>query len=245
MSQWYLSYPESSEASAIAWSFGMGVLCLWSCRRSICLEDFGRFGIRICILVLVSRVVTADYFISRVINWTVKVESSRCMYIWQKYLPHWTIQSTTYTVVLARGKHRQLSYNTYSQPTQHLHHCISNSSFKYIYTFNSFHFFFSLLLCWVVYIVVFTQVLTMYQIYHTWIYLLYHSLLFPPPLIPGTVSTGIIFPFTYMCTHFLHCIHPPTLFLLHSPLLLIQDLFTPLFSGFVEEKRENKKNMTF
>jgi hypothetical protein len=30
-------------------------------------------------------------------------------------------------------------------------------------------------------------------------------------LIPETVSTGIIFAFTYMCTHYLHHIHPPTL----------------------------------
>jgi hypothetical protein len=34
----------------------------------------------------------------------------------------------------------------------------------------------------------------------------------PYPLIPGTVSTGIIFAFTYMCMHYLHHIHPPTHF---------------------------------
>jgi hypothetical protein len=32
----------------------------------------------------------------------------------------------------------------------------------------------------------------------------------PPPLIPGTDSTGIIFAFTYMCLHCLHYIRPPT-----------------------------------
>jgi hypothetical protein len=37
---------------------------------------------------------------------------------------------------------------------------------------------------------------------------LFHPLL----LIPGTVSTGIIFAFTYMCMHYLHHIHSPTLF---------------------------------
>jgi hypothetical protein len=31
----------------------------------------------------------------------------------------------------------------------------------------------------------------------------------PSPLIPGTVSTGIIFAFTYMCAHFFCHIHPP------------------------------------
>jgi hypothetical protein len=44
----------------------------------------------------------------------------------------------------------------------------------------------------------------------------------PPPLsftapFPGTVSTSFIFAFTYMCTHFLHCIHPPTSFPATSP----------------------------
>jgi hypothetical protein len=34
---------------------------------------------------------------------------------------------------------------------------------------------------------------------------------FTPP-IPGIVSTGIIFAFIYMCTHFLHSIHPSTSF---------------------------------
>jgi hypothetical protein len=34
-------------------------------------------------------------------------------------------------------------------------------------------------------------------------------LLYPPLPIPGVVSTGIIFPFTYMCTQYLHNIHPP------------------------------------
>jgi hypothetical protein len=58
------------------------------------------------------------------------------------------------------------------------------------------------------------------------------------------VSTGIIFSFTYMFTHFLHSCHPPTIF---SP--------TPdtsphrhrtcsalLFPDFVEEKRREEKN---
>jgi hypothetical protein len=37
--------------------------------------------------------------------------------------------------------------------------------------------------------------------------------------IPGIVSVGTIFPFTYMCTQYLHCIHPPmpAPHLLHPP----------------------------
>jgi hypothetical protein len=38
--------------------------------------------------------------------------------------------------------------------------------------------------------------------------LLYH----PSPPIPGIVSTGIIFPFTSMCTQYLHYIQPPMSF---------------------------------
>jgi hypothetical protein len=37
---------------------------------------------------------------------------------------------------------------------------------------------------------------------------LHHSPLFLPPSIPGIVSTGFIFPFTYMYTHYLDYIHP-------------------------------------
>jgi hypothetical protein len=38
-----------------------------------------------------------------------------------------------------------------------------------------------------------------------------------PPSIPGTVSTGLISPFTYTCTRYLYHIHPPTPFP-HIPL---------------------------
>jgi hypothetical protein len=51
------------------------------------------------------------------------------------------------------------------------------------------------------YIVAFTKILTILQIHH------------PLPLlsspVPGVVSTGLIFPFTYTCTQYLHHIHPP------------------------------------
>jgi uncharacterized membrane protein (DUF485 family) len=49
----------------------------------------------------------------------------------------------------------------------------------------------------------FAQVLAMYQIYHILIHLLYHSPSFPIPPIPGVVSIGIIFAFTYTCPHIL------------------------------------------
>jgi hypothetical protein len=35
------------------------------------------------------------------------------------------------------------------------------------------------------------------------------SFILPPP-VPRIVSTDIIFAFTYMCTHYMQCIHPPT-----------------------------------
>jgi hypothetical protein len=48
----------------------------------------------------------------------------------------------------------------------------------------------------------------MNQIYHTWIFPLYHShYTSPPHPISGIVWTDIIFVFTCMSTHFLHCIY--------------------------------------
>jgi hypothetical protein len=43
----------------------------------------------------------------------------------------------------------------------------------------------------------------------------YTSLLHSPSSIPGTVSTSIIFAFTYMFTYYLHHIHPSVLFPCH------------------------------
>jgi hypothetical protein len=46
------------------------------------------------------------------------------------------------------------------------------------------------------------------------------SFILPPPS-PEIVSTNLIFPFTYLCTQYLHHIHPPTPFLPFSPLPLL------------------------
>jgi hypothetical protein len=58
------------------------------------------------------------------------------------------------------------------------------------------------------YIVAFTKVLTMYQTYYIWIHTLPLLSFITLPQILGTVSTGIIFAFTYICIHYLHNIHP-------------------------------------
>jgi hypothetical protein len=67
---------------------------------------------------------------------------------------------------------------------------------------------------------------------------LHHSL-----SIPSIVSTGLISPFTYMCTQYLHYIHPPTPFS-HIPPLPVLPTTLPdrtcsafLFSDFVKEKK--------
>jgi hypothetical protein len=70
-----------------------------------------------------------------------------------------------------------------------------------------------------------------------------------PPLIPETVSTDVVFAFTYMYTHYLHHVHPPTLFPAPSP-----PPATPpgrtcsalLFSDFCRRKNiKYKRNMAF
>jgi hypothetical protein len=60
-------------------------------------------------------------------------------------------------------------------------------------------------------------------------------LLYPPTPIPGIVSTGFIFPFSYLSTQ---CVHPPTPF----PYLLLPLVPTPQAgpvpsSDFVKEKK--------
>jgi hypothetical protein len=58
------------------------------------------------------------------------------------------------------------------------------------------------------YIVAFTKNLTIYQIYHSVSHPLHHFPLAPPTSNHGIVSIGIICTFTYMCTQYLHRIHP-------------------------------------
>jgi hypothetical protein len=71
------------------------------------------------------------------------------------------------------------------------------------------------------YIGAFTKVLSVYEIileFTTPTAFFHHQ---PPPSIPGPVSTGTIFAFTYMCIHYLHHIHLPTPFPTTSPLPLV------------------------
>jgi hypothetical protein len=105
-------------------------------------------------------------------------------------------------------------------------------------------FFFSLL-C----IVTFTQVLTMYWIYHTWIHP-FHPFLASPP-IHGIVSSGTIFAFTYMW-HTFFVLYSPS-YPLSPPHILYtgaspappstpgRTCSTLLFSDFVGQKREKIK----
>jgi hypothetical protein len=105
------------------------------------------------------------------------------------------------------------------------------------------------------YVVAFTKVLTMYQIYLT---LPPSPLSFiPSPPIPGTVSTGIIFAFTYLYTLFApyssyYFLNTPFPYHLSPspvarPLPPQQNLFYPSVLQFCRRKnmKYRKKNMTF
>jgi hypothetical protein len=116
--------------------------------------------------------------------------------------------------------------------------CVYIQNFLLSYIYNSLLLnFFPLFLCSVGYIVAFTQVLKIYQVYLT------YSSLSQPPLIPGIVSTDITFAFTYMCTCFLHCIHPLPSFSITYSLPLVpalspgQDLSYPLSLYFCRRKK--------
>jgi hypothetical protein len=47
------------------------------------------------------------------------------------------------------------------------------------------------------------------------------TILLPTIPIPEILSAGVIFPFAYMCSHYLHCIHSPMPFPHPFPLLLL------------------------
>jgi hypothetical protein len=69
------------------------------------------------------------------------------------------------------------------------------------------------------------------------------ALLYPPPLIPGRISSGISFVFTYMCARFLYYIHFPTPFTATSSSHWYQpypgqDLFCPPVLLFSKRKRK-------
>jgi hypothetical protein len=87
-----------------------------------------------------------------------------------------------------------------------------------------------------------TKVLTMYQESHFLLHPFHHFFLSLPPPNPGTASTGIIFPFTYMCTQYLHHIHRPrALFYLLPPPTGTnpprQNLFCPPVLWFCKRKK--------
>jgi hypothetical protein len=72
--------------------------------------------------------------------------------------------------------------------------------------------------------------------------------LHPHPPIPGTVTTDIIFPITYMCTQYLHHIHLPSPFphLLSLPLVLSPNpcqagLFCSCSLILYKKKKKKKK----
>jgi hypothetical protein len=84
------------------------------------------------------------------------------------------------------------------------------------------------------------------QVYHTEFTPSNHSPLSFPPTIPGIVLISLIFPFTCMCTQYLHHIHPlwPYPHLLPLPLvpspnptLADKTCSVLLFSDFVKEKK--------
>jgi hypothetical protein len=79
-----------------------------------------------------------------------------------------------------------------------------------------------------------------YSISNGGVYPLHHSPLSPP--IPGIVSTGNIFPFTYMYTQYLYYFTLPDPFISSSPLLLVstppeKTCSTLLFTNFINKKK--------
>jgi hypothetical protein len=73
----------------------------------------------------------------------------------------------------------------------------------------------------------------------------------PPSPIHGIVTTGIIIAITNICVHFLHCIHPPTLFSQHLPPPTSATPphwarpVLPSCSLILQKKKEKKKSVTF
>jgi hypothetical protein len=101
------------------------------------------------------------------------------------------------------------------------------------------------------YIVAFTKVCTMCQLYHTWIHPFPSLPLSPLPWFMDQFQQVIIFAFTCMCTHFFHHTHSPTPFPhLHCanptpPSPTPPEKLWPLVLRFVEDKRWKEKHDIF
>jgi hypothetical protein len=154
------------------------------------------------------------------------VENQWAIDVWAHFLTLWTGRFNAIKIAIL-PKWSKLQGNPYHNSNEHfLQKWQSSKSGAIIYEALSSKKNFIFYYCsgWG-YTVAFTKVL---KIYHTWIHRLHSSPLFPPPPIHGIVSTGIIFPFTYMCTkpkknterkkeqymytQYLHYIRPPMLY---------------------------------
>jgi hypothetical protein len=116
-----------------------------------------------------------------------------------------------------------------------------DSTLRSLITYLFMYLFVYIIVVLCVYIVAFTKVLTMYQMYNTYIHPPLLSFIFPS-LISEIVSAGIIFTFIYMCINYMHHIHPTTTFSTISALPQLSTLphcrtcSVLLSSNFVEEK---------
>jgi hypothetical protein len=106
---------------------------------------------------------------------------------------------------------QNLSVVLFWSPTDYVMHVVDCAIIpdSFYWRFLTFKYFYCY--AWWGFIVAFSKALKIYQIFLTWIHPLNTSFIFLPPS-PGIISTGVIFPFAYMCTQYLHYIRLPTPF---------------------------------